>query len=326
LLPLLLGRAPLHLAAANGNVDTIKLLLSYKDTGWFADGHATPLHLAAKFGNTEAVELITQMKGHAWHTERATSGNAINRIKDAVGGKSDKRLEDFFDRKTFSARELAVLYGHQTTALAFPISSNDFLEAFSCACMLGDMDMAEALWNHHEARYRFQKYSSLKVQVLGFPAPPLHLAVMSGSRAMVAFLLEKGFEVTKKSKKSKTGLQPYSSPAHYAAVVGSTELLLMLERRGADLTALDFLYRTPLSYAVGNLNEDAVELLSKRKYKERRGWFQTAKSAWMPTYLGKGHVLDNSDSTTVKRNVRIQKAMKSLGLETSSTSRKRTEL
>lgn len=96
-------------------------------------------------------------------------------------------------------------------------------------------------------------------------------------------------------------LPPYSSPAHYAAIIGSTELLLTLERHGADLTALDYSSRTPLSYAVENLNEAAVELLVKRKYPRKR-------------YLGSGHVWrDKEQEAGAVTSKRISEAPKSLG-------------
>ncbi|KAH9209267.1 ankyrin repeat-containing domain protein, partial [Leptodontidium sp. 2 PMI_412] len=256
-------RTPLHLAAANGDRSTVKLLLGYKDTGWFADGGITPLHLAAENGNTGAVKLITGLSGHVWHKERAASPSAIEKIKEAMDHKFDRHLQDFFDRKTFTARELAVINGHQATALAFPMSSDDdLLHAFSCACMLGDMEMVETLWHHNEKKRPWEhQHSSPEKHIRWFPAPPFHLAVMSGNRATVAFLLEKGFKATTESRKTWKAYPPYSSPAHYAAIVGDAQLLKMLERKGADLTAMNAVHRTPLSYAVENGNEDAVELL-----------------------------------------------------------------
>jgi ankyrin repeat protein len=308
-------RTPLHLAARNGDKDTIELLLKYKNTGWFADNNVTPLHLAAKYGNTGAVRQIASLDGHNWPRERATDPSAMTKIKKSTNGKFDRRLGSFFARKTFSARELAVIYGHRDTAVAFPSADNDdLLHAFSCACMLGDVHMVETLWDHNERRWYFQKHIRPLDPVRWFPAPPLHLAVMSRNRATVAILLERGMKVDDESSRSVVGmftaaLPPYSTPAHYAAMVGSTELLLMLEQKGADLTAFDHLSRTPLSYAVEELNVSAVKLLIKRKYPKHLLYFNSTYLR----YFGLGHVWHEETTKTASRYRRIRKLLTEIG-------------
>ncbi|KAH6718337.1 hypothetical protein BKA61DRAFT_717107 [Leptodontidium sp. MPI-SDFR-AT-0119] len=138
---------------------------------------------------------------------------------------------------------------------------------------------------------------------------------MSGNRATVAFLLEKGFKATTESRKTWKAYPPYSSPTHYAAIVGDAQLLKMLERKGADLTAMNAVHRTPLSYAVENGNEDAVESLVKRKYPDRGGIFTSASKAPSLTYLGKGHVWGGKGSGLASvSSDRIKKALGSVGV------------
>ena len=140
---------------------------------------------------------------------------------------------------------------------------------------------------------------------------------MSGNRATVAFFLERGLQAKDQSTNCISGFftdayPPYSSPAHYAAIVGSTELLFALERRGADLTALDHLSRTPLSYAVEKLNEAAVELLVKRKHRNRSGWLFGSRVS--NTYLGSGHIwLDKKQKVNAIPNPQIVKALQDVG-------------
>ena len=298
-------RTPLHLAAANGNNETIALLLKYKTT-WFADDNITPLHLAARYGHTAAVLQITQTSTHDVIRDRATFSQATRKLQDSVGMALGQHLANFLARKTFSARELAVIFGHGGTALAFPDSQADYLQAFSCASMLGDAQLVETLWNHHNQLLWQQKHGSLGKAVRWFPAPPLHLAVMSGDRATVAFLLEQGLDPNDQSSRSISRLMTeafpaYSSTAHYAAMRGSTELLLKLKQRHADLTALDHQSRTPLSYAVENLNTEAVEFLVKQKYRKNQ-------------YLGPGHKWqDKKRKLKGVPDKRIRDALKSLG-------------
>jgi ankyrin repeat protein len=165
-------RTPLHLAAANGSTDTIKLLLEQKDTGWFADDDVTPLHLAARYGHIAAVKQITEISGHDWNRERATAPQAIRKLKAAMGSRFNQQFANFFARKTFTARELAVIYGHVDTALSFPSGKNDDIRhALSCACMLGDVHMVEEIRNHHKNRRYFQRHWSLESRVRWFPLP-----------------------------------------------------------------------------------------------------------------------------------------------------------
>ena len=309
---------PLHYAAANGNTKTISTLLKHKDTGWFADNDTTPLHLAARYGHTDAVQQILKLSGHNWDTERAMDQQAIEKIKAATKSKHDRQFETFLQRKTFTARELAVIYSHDSTVRAFQShSEGNTFHALSCACTLGNVDMVETIWNCLRGQWFWQSSGSRGSQVRWFPAPPLHLAVMSGSRATVAFLLERGLQANDQSTNYVSrffteAYPPYSSPAHYAAVVGSAEILIALERRRADLTALDHRLRTPLSYAVENLNVAAVELLVQRKYRNRSGWITGSRIT--NTYLGSGHVWsDKKHKAAAISNPQIVQALKNIG-------------
>ncbi|KAI9705828.1 MAG: hypothetical protein M1836_005234 [Candelina mexicana] len=309
---------PLHYAAASGSTKTIGILLKHKDTGWLAENDLTPLHLAAKYGHTAAVRQILELSGHDWDTERAMDQQAIEKIKTATQSKFHSQFETFLQRKTFTARELAAMYSHTNTIHAFRShSEGNTLHALSCACMLGNVDMVETLWSQKTSQWFWHRS-----QVRWFPAPPLHLAVMSGSRATVAFLLERSLKATDQSTNYVTSFftqayPPYSSPAHYAAGVGSAEILIALERRRADLTALDYQRRTPLSYAVENLNVAAVELLVQRKYRKRSGW--VFGSPVTNTYLGSGHVWpDKKHGAAAISNPRIVHALENIGFSTKS--------
>ena len=192
---------PLHHAAAKGDEKTIALLLKHKKTGWFAYGDFTPLHLAAWSGHTAAVRQILKLSGHDWGRERAVAPHVIQNIQAALGNKFDQQFEIFFAEKTFTARELAVINDHVDTALAFDRdSTNDIVNALACACMLRDVHMVETIWKNYESWPRFQGYGrylgnkNLDSQIRWFPAPLLHLAVMSGNGATVAFLLEEGLQ------------------------------------------------------------------------------------------------------------------------------------
>jgi hypothetical protein len=172
-----------------GTREKLHFLLKYKHTGWFADDGITPLHLAASYGRTAAVKQITRIPGHDWKREGAIAPEAIQKIQASISNKSGHKLEAFL-AKTFSARELAVIYAHIKTVLAFSSRhDDDIFHAVSCACMLGDVHAVEVLRNHHnETQWFFEKHTRWTElpgsQVRWFPAPPLHFAVMSGNRCL----------------------------------------------------------------------------------------------------------------------------------------------
>ena len=143
----------LHYTARSGDLPTINLLLQFQDTGWAAHDVLTPVHLAAKCGRPEAVKRLVTLEGYQWNREQAIDAIAAARIKAAMQHRFDAALEQFFDRKTYSAKELAIMYGHADTAVAFhSYVNNDLPWAFSCACMMGRVHIVERLWKHNEAR------------------------------------------------------------------------------------------------------------------------------------------------------------------------------
>ncbi|KAE9362574.1 ankyrin [Stipitochalara longipes BDJ] len=261
---------PLHLAARRGSLKTVIVFLEHKNSQWYSDGRVTPLHLAARHGHTKTVKQL----------------------------------------KTFTARELAVMYNHIDTALAFPAKvKDDILDALSCACILGDVKLVEKIWKSHQRHSFYARHSQVKEAVRWFPVPPLHLAVISGSQATVNFLLEQGFLEAKSQSsggKLTDGWPPYSSPVHYAAAVGSIELLLALKQKGAEMTTLDHKSRTPLSYAVESMHEAIVEILIHQSQPKN---FLRIKSA-ASQYLGGGHLWPKS----LISNKRIIKALKDIGI------------
>jgi ankyrin repeat protein len=290
-------RTPLHLAAMNGNVKTISILLKEKNIGWFVENSTTPIHLVARYGNAAAVTLISRKSDHNWKKENAVDLEAIDKLRSVVGAVAERRFPGFFKIKTFTAMELAAIFGHANAALAFPYSSDeDFWDAISCACMIGDAQMVETLW--HQSGYRkgwFSDASGVYKQRRFFPAPPLHLAVMAGSRDTVAFLLEKHVDVNDSSKKSlvssfSDAYPAYSSPVHYAAAVGSIPILKSLLRNGAYAWMEDSAGRTPLSYAVEHEQETMVDFLIEM-HDIRDGAYRQpeSKSKGLKWYLGSGH-------------------------------------
>ncbi|SCO84237.1 uncharacterized protein FRV6_08364 [Fusarium oxysporum] len=265
---------PLHLAASSGHYDIVKLLLSYKNKDWFAPGGITPIHLAARYGHSKVVKLLISHGVHDWINDRADSPETLQKFKFP---------QVISHAKTFSARELAAIYGHENAVFAFPSTNkDDIFLAMWCTCALGNHSMAETIWRHHRQRSYFKRHSNPAKLVSTFHAPPLHLAVTSGNSGLVAYLLERGFSVNDQATADGS---PYSSPAHYAAITGSVEILYLLKSSGGAITGLDFRNRTPLSYAVEHEHAQTVLFLVRQAPSYRS---ISSKDA-VTFHLGSGH-------------------------------------
>ncbi|KAK2678872.1 Ankyrin repeat [Fusarium oxysporum f. sp. vasinfectum] len=288
---------PLHLAASWGHYAIVKLLLSYKNKDWFAQGGITPIHLAARYGHSKVVKLLISHGGHDWINDRADSPETLQKFK--------------FPRaishgKPFSARELAAIYGHENAVLAFPSTKkDDILHAMSCVCALGKHSMVETIWRHHKQRSYFKRHSNPAKLVSTFHAPPLHLAVTSGNLALVAYLLERGFAV---NDRATAGGSPYSSPAHYAALTGTVEILYLLKSSRGAMASLDFRNRTPLSYAVEHEHVQAVLFLVRQAPVYR----STSSKDAVTFHLGSGHREHVKDWNLL--NERIRDILKQIGI------------
>ncbi|CZR48694.1 uncharacterized protein FPRO_03984 [Fusarium proliferatum ET1] len=288
---------PLHLAASWGHYAILELLISYKNKDWYAQGGITPIHLAARYGHSKVVKMLISNGGHDWINDRADSPVTLQKFKFPPV---------IAHAKTFSARELAAIYGHENAVLAFPSTKkDDVLHAMSSACALGNQSMVETIWRHHKQRSYFKRHSNPTRLVSTFHAPPLHLAVTSGNPALVAYLLERDFPVNDQSTAKDS---QYSSPAHYAAITGSVEILYLLKSSGGAMASLDFRNRTPLSYAVEYEHVQAVSFLVRQVPLYR----STSSEDTVTLHLGSGH-REHMKGWNVM-NGEIRKILKQIGI------------
>jgi len=97
---------------------------------------------------------------------------------------------------------------------------------------------------------------------------PLHVAAENGYRTIAELLIESGAEVDKKRKWGST-------PLHFATSAGHKDVASLLIARGANVNVRDDQQRTPLQFAAGKGHKDVLELLLAKgadvNAKDRRG-------------------------------------------------------
>lgn len=204
------------------------------------------MHLAAKYGHTRAVALLSKLGEkrkkdvtHAWDA-KAFDAEASSMLRAASFSKTGLAFpDDFYATKNFTARELAIMFGHRESALAFPrYRGHEMQIAFSCACLTGDLELVQEFWRLQNG---FWERAGLK-SLAEYTYLPLPLAMISGNIEIVSLLLKEEFQ-------GKFGWS-----ADWAARSGSVPILKLMASLGANLASTHSVslwdQRTALSHAI----------------------------------------------------------------------------
>lgn len=166
--------------------------------------------------------------------------DTLNELLAANPGLAAARLDS-----GVSALMLA-LYQRDPALIDPIVEARDGFDVFESAA-LGDMDRLDY---HME----IDRESATHVSPDGFS--PLHLAAFFGQTDVLAFLIERGGDI------SQTTRNPMElQPLHSAVAGGSVESVRLLIEHGADPNALQEGGWTPLMGAAGAGHEEMVELL-----------------------------------------------------------------
>jgi ankyrin repeat protein len=229
------GNTPLHIVSLRGNCESIELLLnkgakihSTNDNG------DTPLHRAASGGNCEIIELLIK-NGAKVHSTNNNDSTPLH--KSAEYGR-------------LKAAKLLIEKGADVSAKNSQDKTPIFLAAYS-----GNLDLV-----------KFLVEKGAYIQTTGYT--PLHDAVRNSSlrrqsenslTEMVEYFLSKGVDVNAAGDPLK-GLG--TTALHYAAMVGSKEIVKLLIENGAKVDARSQNSETPLfGTAIGGAVEAAKVLL-----------------------------------------------------------------
>ena len=210
---------PLHLAAANGHVETVRLLLKY---GAEADPInrviERPVALAVRKGFVNVVELLVD------------NGARLDAIGEGVW---------------CSILQLAIL--HQQEAVVrvllergLDVEATDYNErtALGYAASLGHHTIMQLLLSHH-ANKEAREDNGMT---------PLHRAAEGGPLVSVRTLLDSGSDYSATDNMEST-------PLHYAV---SSEIARLLVSKGAAMEAKDSYGNTPLLSAAKSFREDVI--------------------------------------------------------------------
>jgi ankyrin repeat protein len=222
----------LHQAAADGDIEQVKLLISKGADVNAKDGEEkTPLHHAAKAGKMEIVQMLVE------------AGSDVN-AKDRRG-RTPLRLAGRYESDTVrllieAGADVNVKYNRGMTPLHRVLNYvNRYVEK--------QRDLAKLLVAKGADVNSTDKYGRT----------PLHLAATLSHKDIAELLLAKAAKIDERDNESG------STALHYAARFGNKNVAELLIARGADIDAKDKEGRTPLYIAVHHDYKVAELLINK---------------------------------------------------------------
>jgi hypothetical protein len=247
--PLTKGGPPLHSAARNGHLDTVKFLLeSGTDFDTLSDDKKTPLDLAFDNGKPEVANFLSGF------TACSISSDGMVKPSSTHLQLPNERTVRLSQEPDFKASPLGAASGNGQLDIVRSLLDNgsdvnetDGYRVTPLHLTLTGVEVAKLLIE----RGAYVNARTKRGRT------PLHSTIRYGNLEVVRLLLDHGADVNAKARDNGT-------PLHEVSQTGCLHITRLLVERGADLDVRDANGRTPRQVAVALGNHGIAEFLLER--------------------------------------------------------------
>ncbi|MDN5247985.1 MAG: ankyrin repeat domain-containing protein [Wolbachia endosymbiont of Tyrophagus putrescentiae] len=238
------GFTPLHLAARNGHLNCVKMLIQHRVSinGVDKDGF-TALHWAAAKGYVEIVKVLVEGQLIEISCDISQERRQVTR----------SRSEDIL---SVSTQSKAVVVNENVSSIKTTTENKADINLVSKEDKLAPLHLAAGSGSTSVVKLLIEKGAKVNLQNKN-GRTPLHLAAGSGGTSVVKLLIEKEAKVNLQDKNGRT-------PLHLAARSGNTSVVELLIEKRAGVNPQDQDRRTPLHLASRYDHMDVVDVLVRR--------------------------------------------------------------